>query len=66
MSHLDHETVSWYQFKASASIDRLIQALRKDQTEEETRTTRARIKAMEEVLTWKPESLIPDIETNFL
>lgn len=66
MNYLDPDTIGWYKLKATATIDRLIQALRKDQSEEDTRLTRARIKAMEEVLSWKPESLIPDPETSFL
>ncbi len=63
---LDPETVHWYRTTAQKEIDRLTHALRKEQTEEETRMLRARIKAMEAVASWKWEAPSNDAEIEFL
>lgn len=64
--NLDPETVEWYRLEANKAIERLTQALRKEQPEEETKMTRARIKAMEEVVSWKQRPTTPDDEIKFL
>lgn len=64
--NLDPETCYWYRQQADKAIARMVESLRKDQPEEDTRMTRARIRAMEEVRQWKPESQKPDTEVEFL
>ena len=62
--NLDPETCYWYKQQAEKEIERLVQSLRKEQTEESTRMTRAKIVAMETIKTWKPTSA-PEPETDF-
>ena len=66
MSSLDPETVEFYRAMARKAVNRLTDALRKDQPEEETKALRARIKAFEELVSWKPASEGTDPETRFL
>lgn len=62
---LDPETVLWYRTKAQKEIERLTKALRAEQSDESTRLLRARIKVLEDLVTWKQDSHSTDSELSF-
>lgn len=62
---LDPLSREWYQSKCQKEIDQSMQALRADQSEEDTRRLRVRIKVLEEVMDWSPNVPSPDAEITF-